>query len=97
MPAMQRQAIYQYGIDCDGARHRRLRRTVVVLTCRRQALLFPRIVAPGRIAAGREVWRNGLQQRRWQAVTAVLRAERRSFLMTLPRPPLVPPVLPRFG
>ena len=96
MSAMQRQAYYQCGTDCDGARHRRLRGTAVVLICRRQAVLFPRIVSIGRIAAGREIWRNGLQQRRWQAVTAMLRAERRSFLMTLPRPPLVPPVPPRF-
>jgi len=40
------------------------------------------------------VWRTGLQQRRWQFLCVVLRAERRSFLATLPRAPLTSSVMP---
>lgn len=62
---------------------------------RRRLQLLPRVVLP-KGGTERCRWRNGLQQRHWQVVTIALRADRVSFLSTLRRPPLVPPLV-RFG
>lgn len=93
---MQHHALFHCGLDCLGNRHRRMKATVVVRAVRHHAALFPRVVVVGRASQCRQVWRTGLQQARWQALNQVLRAERRSFLATLPRRALVPPVPPRF-
>ena len=91
---MKHHALFHCGLDCRGNRHRRLKTAVVVRVSRHHAALFPKVIVVARTAPCRTVWRTGLQQRQWQALSAVLRAERRSFLTTLPRPALVPPVPP---
>ena len=88
---MNRHALYHCALDCLGNRQRRLKATAAVRASRHHAALVPRVVMVARTAPCRAVWRTGLQQRRCLALALVLRAERRSFLTTLPRPPLVPP------
>ncbi len=93
---MNRHVLYHCGLDTRGHRHWRLKTHLAIRNCRYHAALFPRIVVITRCAAGREVWRTGLQQRRWYAVAAQVRADRRSFLTTLTYPPLVSPNPPDF-
>ena len=88
---MNRHALYHCGLDCLGNRHRRLKATAAVRLSRHHAQLVPRVVVVARTAPCRAVWRTGLQQRHCLALALVLRAERRSFLTTLPRAALVPP------
>ena len=89
---MNRHVLFHCGLDCHGNRHWRLKSTVAVRVSRHHAALFPKVIVVARTVPCRPVWRNGLQQRRCQALATVLRAERRSFLTTLPRPALVPPL-----
>lgn len=93
---MNRHALHHCGLDSHGNRHWRLKTATAARNCRQHAMLFPRVVVVTPLAAGRVVWRNGLQQRRWHAVAAQVRADRCSFLTTLPRQALVPPIPPRF-
>ena len=94
MAPMNRHALFHCGLDCDGNRHRRLKATAAVRATRHHATLVPRVVIVARVSPCRTVWRTGLQQRRWQALCTVLRAERRSFLATLPRGALMPQAAP---
>lgn len=93
---MNRHVLFHCGLDCQGNRHRRMKAVAAVRVSRHHAALFPKVVVVARTAPCRTVWRTGLQQRRCLALAAVLRAERRSFLTTLPRPPLVPPITTLF-
>ena len=93
---MNRHALYHCGLDNRGHRHWRMKTHVAVRNCRQHAALFPRIVLVTRVGVGREVWRTGLQQRRWCVVAAQVRADRRSFLTTLSYPALVSPIPPTF-
>lgn len=87
---MHRLTRFHYGIDVTGHRCVRMKSVSEVRRCCQQKRLFPRIVwaASG---AGQGVWRNGLHKRNWLAVCAEIRGDRRCFLTTLDRPPLVPP------
>ena len=89
---MNRHALFHCGLDCQGNRHLRLKSAVAVRVSRHHAALAPKVVVAVRTGPGRTVWRTGFQQRRCLALLTVLRAERRSFLTTLPRAPLVPPI-----
>ena len=94
---MNRYALYHCGLDCKGHRHWRRKTTTAMRHCKQQASLFPKIVLATSVTTGRAVWRNGLHQRRWHAVAAQVRTDRRCFLTTLPRPALVSPIPPMFG
>jgi hypothetical protein len=89
---MNRYAVYHCGLDNRGHRHWRMKTHVAIRHCRQHAALFPRIVVITPVKFGREVWRNGLQQRCWCMIAAKVRADRRSFLTTLSHPALVSPV-----
>ena len=65
-----------------------------VRRCRERRRLQPKIAWAVPCGAGREVWRNGLHRRRWLLLTAQVQGDRRCFLMTLKRPPLVAPTFP---
>lgn len=93
---MNRYAIYHCGLDRNGHRHWRMKTHTAVRNCRQQAALFPRIVVVTRPRPGQVVWRTGLQRRRWYAMTARVRADRRSFVTTLTYPALVSPIPPTF-
>jgi hypothetical protein len=88
---MKRVAVYHLGMDCDGGRHKRMRPVGAMCRHRQQVVLMPKVAA-----SGLSVWRNGFHQKRWELLVVQCRADRRSFLTTLRRPPLVSPVLPRF-
>ena len=91
---MHRHVRYHCGLDVDGDRHWQLRPVLAVRHCRGHARLVPRIVWMVACGTGREVWRNGFQQRRCQEAAARVRADRVAFLTTLNRPPLVSPLRP---
>ncbi len=61
--------------------------------CRARRALKPKIVLSP-CGAAQEVWRNGLHRRSWLILLAQSRGDRRCFLMTLKRPPLVCPTPP---
>ena len=86
---------YHYGLDVAGQRCARMKSASEIRRCRQQHRLFPRIVWLS-VRCSQEVWRNGMHKRSWQAVTLQVRADRRCFLTTLRRPPLVPPIPPGF-
>ena len=94
---MNRHACYHCGLDQDGNRHWRAKDVVAMRHHRVCVILFPKVVATSRVGPTREVWRNGLQRRRWLAVAIQVRAHRRSFRATLPRPALVPLTPSIFG
>ena len=77
---MRFHALHHCGLDCQGNRHVRMKRTQALRASRHHAALFPRVVIVARVSPCRTVWRTGLQRARWQAWNALLRAERRSFL-----------------
>ena len=92
-PTLNRYALHHCGLDATGHRHWRRKDVVAVRRCKQHAALFPKVVVVSTCCAGRVVWRNGMHQRRWQAVAAEVRGDRLTFLTTLPRPALVPPVV----
>ena len=61
--------------------------------CGERQRLCPVIVVVA-CGAAQPRWRNGLQRRRWLLLTEQVRGDRRCFLMTLRRPPLVSPISP---
>lgn len=84
---------FHLGTDHTGHRHLRLRDPAEMRRARERRLLQPVVVVA--ITGGMQPrWRNGMQRRRWLMLTEECRGDRRCFLMTLPRRPLVPPVLP---
>ncbi len=85
---------FHLGFDRHGHRHLRQRSTSEVRRAREMRLLFPVVIVAGSCHAGQTRWRNGLHRRRWLIVTDQVRGDRRCFLMTLQRPPLVPPMRP---
>ncbi len=93
---INRYARYHCCLDAQGHRCWRMKSAAEVRRCRQQHSLLPRMVRLVGCTSGREVWRNGLHQRRWKLLAARVRADRRSFLTTLLYPPLVYPLLPRF-
>lgn len=93
---MNRHAMFHLGHDVHGCCHRRMKDAAAVRRCRQHQALFPRVVWVVACSVGREVWRNGLHRRRWYAVAAMVRQDRRGFMTTLSHPPLVSPVTPRF-
>ena len=93
---MNRHALYHCGLDHKGNRHWRMKTSAAMGCHRKQVVLFPKVVVMMRCQSTRAVWRNGLHQRHWIAVAAQVRAHRRSFLTTLPRPPLVSPIRTSF-
>lgn len=94
---MRHHVLYHCGLDCHGNRHRRLKTAVAVRATRHHAALIPKVVIVARVSRCQVVWRTGLQRTRWRSLTEMLRAERRSFLATLPYPPLITTIPPRFG
>lgn len=82
------------GLDCHGQRHQRMRNVAEMQRAREGQRLRPKLVFVATCAAGQQVWRNGLHRRRWLLLRAQLCGDRRCFLMTLRRPPLVTPILP---
>jgi len=85
---MNRWARFHCGHDCTGRRHWRLKPYAAALRCRRQHTLLPEVVWTASL--GRERWRNGWHRRNWMTLAVLVRADRRSFLCTLTRPPLLP-------
>ena len=84
---------FHLGLDHTGHRHVRLRDCAELRRVRERSRLYPVVVVVA--VGGRQPrWRNGLQRRRWLLLTEQVRGDRRCFLMTLRRPPLVPPVRP---
>ena len=94
---MHHHALHHVGLDVTGHRHCRKRSLAAMRRCSQQVALMPRVTWVVACAPPREVWRNGLHRRRWQAVADGVRIDRRCFLATLPRPALVPPFLPVLG
>ena len=86
---------YHYGLDVTGQRCERMKSASEIRRCRQQQRLLPRIVIVS-LGCGQEVWRNGMHKRNWQALAMQVRADRRCFLTTLRRPPLIPPIPPSF-
>lgn len=84
---------YHLGMDHTGHRHVRRRDQAEVRRARERQRLFPVVVVVASGAA-QPRWRNGLQRRRWLLLTEQVRGDRRCFLMTLCRPPLVRPIAP---
>jgi hypothetical protein len=91
---MRRELWFHHGVDDGGGRCWRMRSAAEIRRCRERQKLQPKIVALAVCCPGREVWRNGMHRRRWTVLVAQLRGDRRCFLTTLKRPPLVPPTLP---
>ena len=91
---MNRYALYHCGLDALGRRHWRMRPVAAVRRCRLQLVLLPKVACTDRCGPGREVWRNGFQQRRWLVIADQVRSDRRCFLTTLPLPALVSPIAP---
>ncbi len=81
---------FHLGMDHTGHRHVRLRDPAEMRRARERRLLQPVVIV---VAAGgmQPRWRNGMQRRRWLALTEESRGDRRCFLMTLSRPPLIRP------
>ena len=90
---MNRYALYHCGLDVTGHRHWRMKPAPAIRRCTQHKALLPKLVQVHPCALGREVWRNGLHRRRWYAIAAQVRTDRRGFLATLPRPALLSPVL----
>ena len=82
---------FHLGLDQTGHRHVRLRATAEMRRTRERRSLHPVVIIVA-VGAMQPRWRNGLQRRRWLLLTEQVRGDRRCFLMTLRRPPLVPPV-----
>ena len=91
--APSRYVLHHCGMDAAGNRHWRRKDVAAVQRCRKQAALFPRVVVVSTCCAGRVIWRNGMHQRRWNAVAAGVRGDRLTFLTTLPRPAMVSPLV----
>ena len=85
---------FHVGLDQQGQRHMRLRSAVEVRRARERKRLHPVIVFVVTCGTGQAVWRNGMHRRRWLLLTEQARGDRRCFLMTLRRPPLVSPMKP---
>lgn len=81
---------FHLGLDRTGHRHLRLRGPAEMRRVRERRLLHPVVVVVA-VRALQPRWRNGMQRRRWLLLTEQVRGDRRCFLMTMPRPPLVPP------
>lgn len=85
---------FHIGLDQAGDRRLRLRSVAELRRYRERQRLQPKIMVVVACAMGQPVWRNGMHRRRWLLLTEQSRGDRRCFLMTLSRPPLVPPVRP---
>jgi hypothetical protein len=88
---IRRSSHIHLGMDHTGHRHIRLRDPSEMRRARERRQLHPVII----LAAGggtQPRWRNGMQRRRWLLLTEESRGDRRCFLMTLSRRPLVPPI-----
>ncbi len=83
---------FHLGLDHTGHRHVRLRDPAEMRRVRERRQLHPVVIVA--VAGVQPRWRNGLQRRRWLILTEATRGDRRCFLMTLRRRPLVPPVMP---
>jgi hypothetical protein len=86
---MDRYVRCHHGVDAECGHCWRMRTVAEVRRCRERKALMPKIPSPGR-----ELWRNGLHRRRWIVLSLQFRADRRCFLTTLKRRPLVPPTVP---
>ena len=82
---------FHLGLDAQGHRCWRMRSPAEVRRCRERVRLQPKIAWVVACGPGREVWRNGLHRKRWMLLAAQVRGDRRCFLTTLKRPPLVSP------
>ena len=85
---------FHIGLDEAGDRRVRLRGAAELRRYRERQRLQPRIVIVVACGTGQAVWRNGMHRRRWLVLTEQARGDRRCFLMTLKRAPLVSPVRP---
>jgi hypothetical protein len=91
---MSRHVHFHVGLDAQGCRCWRMRSPAEVRRCRERVRLQPKIVWVIACRPGREVWRNGLHRRTWAVLADQVRGDRRCFLTTLKRPPLVSPTRP---
>ncbi|HYZ64260.1 MAG TPA: hypothetical protein VE650_17555 [Acetobacteraceae bacterium] len=91
---MRRPVLFHIAIDADGGRCCRMRSAAEARRCREQRRLMPKLVWMVPCGVGREIWRNGLHRRRWIVLCEQVRGDRRCFLTTMKRPPLVPPIEP---
>jgi hypothetical protein len=85
---------FHLGLDQAGDRCLRMRGAAELRRCRERQRLRPKLVTIVTCGTGQAVWRNGMHRRRWLLLTEQARGDRRCFLMTLRRPPLVSPVRP---
>lgn len=91
---MNRWARHHCGLDVTGRRHWRMKPFAAALRCQRQRGLLPVVICTTSIAQTR--WRNGWHRRAWLLTAFAVRADRRDFLGTLPRRPLLPLVVPNW-
>jgi len=91
---MKRFVHYHLGLDDGGGRCWRMRTAAEVRRCRERQRLQPKIATFHVCSPGREVWRNGMHRRVWFVLAEQVRGDRRCFLTTLKRPPLVSPTPP---
>lgn len=91
---MRRLLHFHIGLDEAGDRRVRLRSAAELRRYRERQRLQPRVVIVVACAPGQAVWRNGMHRRRWLVLMEQARGDRRCFLMTLRRKPLVSPVPP---
>ncbi len=85
---------YHLGLDHSGHRHVRLRGAAEVRRALLRRRLHPEILVVLACRILQPRWRNGLQRRHFLLLTEQVRGDLRCFLMTLRRPPLIPPVRP---
>lgn len=79
------------GLDHTGERHVRQKSAAESRRAAERHRLQPKLVLLVATSPGRAVWRNGLHRRRWLVLLAQTQGDRRCFLMTLKRAPLVVP------
>ena len=91
---MRRQHLhFHLGHDDGGHRHVRRRGAAEVRRAVERKRLQPEVVIVA-CGFGQVRWRNGMQRRRFMALSEQVRGDRCCFLMTLRRPPLIRPVRP---
>lgn len=87
-------AHFHIGLDEAGDRRVRLRSAAELRRYRERQRLQPKVVIVVACGTGQPVWRNGMHRRRWLVLMEQSRGDRRCFLMTLRRKPLISPVRP---
>ena len=85
---------FHLGLDQSGHRHLRLRGTCEVRRAALRRRLHPEVLVVLPCRAVQPRWRNGMQRRHFMLLSEQVRGDRCCFLMTLRRPPLVPPMRP---